>query len=105
MGFWGEGWGWGGDRRPAKVQVPTRLLIWNFLVVQNFSHQWWSVVCEPGLLVMAHTGASMQQQSHSCPNGRVFTWNVTPFGVSNAPALLKVPMKKVLYILRQRPLL
>ena len=38
------------------------------------------------------------------PKGRVFRWKVMPFGVANAPALLQEPMKKILYILRRRPL-
>ena len=33
----------------------------------------------------------------------MFKWNVMPFGVANAPALLKELMNKILYILRRRP--
>ena len=38
------------------------------------------------------------------PKGRVFQWKVMPFGVANAPALFQELMKKILYILRSRPL-
>ena len=38
------------------------------------------------------------------PKGRVFRWNVMPFGVANAPAFLQEPMNKILYIMRRRPL-
>ena len=38
------------------------------------------------------------------PKGRVFCWKVMPFGVANAPALFQELMKKILYILRHRPL-
>ena len=34
--------------------------------------------------------------------GRVFNWNVLPFGVANAPALFQELMNKILSILRQR---
>ena len=37
------------------------------------------------------------------PQGRVFKWNVMPFGVANAPALFQKLMKKILCILRRRP--
>ena len=37
------------------------------------------------------------------PQGRVFQWKVTPFGVANAPALFQVLMNKILSILRRRP--
>ena len=37
------------------------------------------------------------------PQGRVFKWKVTPFGVANAPALFQKLMNKVLCILRRRP--
>ena len=36
--------------------------------------------------------------------GRVFKWKVMPFWVANAPALFQELMKKILYILRRRPL-
>ena len=36
--------------------------------------------------------------------GRVVRPKVTPFGVTNAPALFQELMKKILYILRHRPL-
>ena len=38
------------------------------------------------------------------PKGRVFRWKVRPFGVANAPALFQELIKKILYILRHRPL-
>ena len=38
------------------------------------------------------------------PKGRLFRWKVMPFGVANAAALLQELMKKILYILRRRPL-
>ena len=38
------------------------------------------------------------------PQGRVFKWKVTPFGVANAPALFQELMTKILSILRRRPL-
>ena len=37
------------------------------------------------------------------PQGRVFKWNVTPFGVADAPALFQELMNKILSILRRRP--
>ena len=37
------------------------------------------------------------------PQGRVFKWNVMPFGVANAPALFQELMNKILSILRWRP--
>ena len=37
------------------------------------------------------------------PQGRVFKWKVTPFGVANAPALFQELMYKILSILRRRP--
>ena len=38
------------------------------------------------------------------PEGRVLRWKVMPFGVVNAPALFQDLMKKILYMLRRRPL-
>ena len=38
------------------------------------------------------------------PEGLVFRWKVMPFSVPNAPALFEELMKKILYILRRRPL-
>ena len=38
------------------------------------------------------------------PKGRVLRWKVMPFGVANAPALFQELMNKILYILRNRPL-
>ena len=35
------------------------------------------------------------------PQGRVFKWNVMPFGVANAPALFQELMNKILSILRE----
>ena len=37
------------------------------------------------------------------PQGRVFKWKVTPFGVGNAPALFQELMNKILSILQRRP--
>ena len=37
------------------------------------------------------------------PQGRVFKCKVMPFGVANAPALLRELMNKILSILRRRP--
>ena len=37
------------------------------------------------------------------PQGRVFKWKVTPFGVANAPAVFQELMNKILSILRRRP--
>ena len=37
------------------------------------------------------------------PQGRVFEWKVTPFGVANAPAVFQELMNKILSILRRRP--
>ena len=37
------------------------------------------------------------------PEGRLFKWNVMPFGVANAPALFKELMNEILSILRRRP--
>ena len=37
------------------------------------------------------------------PQGRVFKWKVTPFGVANAPALFQDLMNKILSILRRKP--
>ena len=37
------------------------------------------------------------------PQGRVFKWKVTPFGVANASALFQELMNKILSILRRRP--
>ena len=37
------------------------------------------------------------------PQGRVFKWKVTAFGVANAPALFQELMNKILSILRRRP--
>ena len=36
------------------------------------------------------------------PQGRVFKWNIMPFGVANAPALFQELMNKILSILRRR---
>ena len=38
------------------------------------------------------------------PKGRIFEWEVMPFGVANAPALFQELLNKILYILRRRPL-
>ena len=37
------------------------------------------------------------------PQGRVFKWKVTPFGVANAPALFQELINKILSMLHQRP--
>ena len=37
------------------------------------------------------------------PQGRVFKWQVVPFGVANAAALSQELMNKILSILRWRP--
>ena len=37
------------------------------------------------------------------PQGRVFKWQVMPFGVANAPAVFQELMNKILSILRRRP--
>ena len=37
------------------------------------------------------------------PQWRVYKWNVMPFGVTNAPALFQELMKRLLSILRHRP--
>ena len=36
------------------------------------------------------------------PQGRLFKWNVMPFGVANAPALFQELMNTILSILRRR---
>ena len=50
------------------------------------------------------TATAQDLQAFITPKGRLFKWNVMPFGVANAPALLKELMNKILYILRRRPL-
>ena len=37
------------------------------------------------------------------PNGRIYRWNVMPFGVSSAPAVFQELMNKLLTITKQRP--
>ena len=37
--------------------------------------------------------------------GRVFKWNVMPFGIANSQALFQELRNKILYILRRRPLI
>ena len=37
------------------------------------------------------------------PNGRVFRWNVMPFGIANAPALFQELMNQVLSMVKRRP--
>ena len=50
------------------------------------------------------TGASQEALAFVTPKARVFRWKVMPFGVANALALFPELMKKILYILRRRPL-
>ena len=48
--------------------------------------------------------AAAQELLAVTPEGRVFKWKVMPFGVANALALFQELMNKILYILRDRPL-
>ena len=48
------------------------------------------------------TAAAQELLAFITPKGRVFKWKVMPFGVANAPALLKELMNKMLYILSRR---
>ena len=50
------------------------------------------------------TRAAQELLSVVTPKGRVFRWKDMPFNVANAPALFHELMKKILYILRRRPL-
>ena len=50
------------------------------------------------------TAAAQELLAFITPKGRVFKWNVMPFGVATAPALFQELMNKFLYILRRRPL-
>ena len=49
-------------------------------------------------------GAAQELLAFITPQGGVFNWKVMPFGVANAPAIFQELMKKILYILRRRPL-
>ena len=51
------------------------------------------------------TRAAQELLAFVTPKNFVFRWKVMPFGVVNAPALFQELMKKILYILRRRPLL
>ena len=50
------------------------------------------------------TRAAEELLAFVTPKRRVFRWEVMPFRVANAPALLQELMNKILYILRSRPL-
>ena len=50
------------------------------------------------------TTAARELLAFITPKGRVFKYNVMPFGVANAPALFQELSNKILYILRRRPL-
>ena len=50
------------------------------------------------------TAAAQELLAFETPKGRVFKWNVMPFGMANAPALFQELMNKILYILRRGPL-
>ena len=50
------------------------------------------------------TAAAQELLAFITPKGRVFKWQVMPFGMANAPALYQELMNKILYILRRRPL-
>ena len=50
------------------------------------------------------TRAAQELLAFVTPKGHVFRWKVMPFGVANAPAFFQGLMKKILYILRGRPL-
>ena len=50
------------------------------------------------------TAAAQELLAFLTPKGRVFKWNVMPFGVANALTVFQELMNKILYILRRRPL-
>ena len=50
------------------------------------------------------TRAAQELLAFVTPKRRVFAWKVMPFGVANAPALLRELLNKIPYILRRRPL-
>ena len=50
------------------------------------------------------TKAAQELLAFVTPKGGVFRWKVRPYDVANAPAFLQELMKKILYILRRRPL-
>ena len=50
------------------------------------------------------TRAAQELLAFVPPRSCVFRWKVMPFSVANAPALFQEVMKKILYILRRRPL-
>ena len=50
------------------------------------------------------TPAAQELLAFATHKGRVFRWNVMPFGVANGPALFQELMNEILYILIPRPL-
>ena len=50
------------------------------------------------------TAAAQELLAFITPRGRVFKWEVMPFGLTSALALFQELMNNILYILRRRPL-